>query len=82
MDDRYTEVLTQVLSFAGEAAIRAESGEPGFLAWRRLSERLYDAAVLADRDAITKPMCVEADERAIRQIAYTEPVTVKEMVEP
>lgn len=74
MDDRYTEVLTQVLSFAAEAAIRAEGGEPGFVAWRRLSERLYDAAVLADRDAITKPMCVEADRRAVEVIAAEEPM--------
>lgn len=81
-EQRFDEIITQVMALAAEAEIRGNDPYPGLGYWKTLAHNLYQAAVTTAGDRITKRQCLEADERAIRQIAYAEPVEVKEMVEP
>jgi hypothetical protein len=73
MDSRYEQVVTELLSLAAEATIRANGEQdPGFIPWLVLSENVYGAIVAATDGLLSEAelhsLGQEADSMAIGRI--------------
>ncbi|MHA6619666.1 hypothetical protein [Pseudonocardia sp. DLS-67] len=73
MEDRYREVVTELLSLAAEATIRGNDYEtPGFILWETLGKNMYVAVANSVEgiisDAEFREIAAEADIRAIERI--------------
>jgi len=81
-EQRFHEIINEMLALAAEADIRSNDRAPGYYTWRTLAKYLWGAAHAVAEDRMTDEAMRAAAYKAIERIADDEPITVREMVEP
>ena len=82
-EQRFNEIITQVLAFAYEADVRGNDPYPGLGYWKALAHNLQQAVMTTAGDLVTEEITRAAFWKSVDLVEDDdEPIQVREMREP